>query len=1133
MAKTVKQQSVKKFSSSTNPDRVRTGAHMRNKSTIKRLKMYQQGGKAIRDRKGHIVKPAPFQSWVKSGEVARVEPNKKWFGNTRVISQSALQNFQKELGKAMKDPYKVVMKQTGLPISLLQETSKHARVHLLDTESYESTFGPKAQRKKPQLTASDMESLVESAAHSAEQYEEEKDRDIVREDPDFRSEMRECIFSKGQSKRIWNELYKVIDSSDVVVQVLDARNPQGTRCRHVETYLRKEKAHKHLILLLNKCDLVPTWVTTRWITLLSAEYPTLAFHASLNNSFGKGSLIHLLRQFAKLHKDKQQISVGFIGYPNVGKSSIINTLRAKKVCNVAPIAGETKVWQYITLMRRIYLIDCPGVVYPTGDSDTDIVLKGVVRVENLRDPTEHIPAVLERVRPEYLSRSYQLSSWSNAEDFLEQLAKRMGRLLKGGEPDVVAVAKVILNDFQRGNLPYFVKPPNPPDNKEQDTPSLKTAEGTEAISVVAPQPTEPRQDEEPTQTLVTLANDSATGQLLMMETSLPPCEETASKEAQGPDNEQPQSEGNTGDGPSSKNEGPSPEVGSDEKQSSQMEGVTQDGTDFEVERKEGALTAACDSMSAETQSQDKGEQMEQAEIAVVDEKTGGTTPDDRRFSEADEKDANFVAKEDEPELDSEDSCPESGDRAMVDEATASEHGGFPHPHVSQNLTRLTLTSEFTEEDLCGPEEASGMQPVEGGSMTSPTGSESKQLAEENSEYPPTKPQCQESGSPLTSNSPSPDPYSTPSATRLGKLLESLSTPPSTAPEDPSSEAVTPSHAAELGGSDLNMQMLSSSDVPKVFMCGEVLPTKPEKKSRITPPAKLKGYGVKTKLKKTKRVAVQYKAASKKKTPSPSSSKHTSTAKRAKYLPSIGVTEGVPHPDLGDTSVEVIIPPDVDYSASKIFLSKSNTTSKKKHSMKPIRDFDYPTAYPLDSGVVESSKVPLILEVLPEASGSAEKTTALEKPTKQHKIGMKRKGTASEEPSSTPETTPGHLPSKAKKQRKTTSGFDQTRLRSEAKAVVPKSLGREPASKTDAAISKPPSSIQPRTEAPKTRGSIGRSKKGKKEYEMVKKSKKREDRRADSDDEHKQAKSPRRRGRTRVGVHFYSNTNVKNKKRTLT
>lgn len=69
------------------------------------------------------------------------------------------------------------------------------------------------------------------------------------------------LFRAGQSNRVWGELYKVIDSSDVIVQVVDARDPQGTRCRHVEQFLRKEKSHKHLILLLNKVDLVPTWVT--------------------------------------------------------------------------------------------------------------------------------------------------------------------------------------------------------------------------------------------------------------------------------------------------------------------------------------------------------------------------------------------------------------------------------------------------------------------------------------------------------------------------------------------------------------------------------------------------------------------------------------------------------------------------------------------------------------------------------------------------------------------------------------------------------------------------------------------------------------------------------------------------------
>ena len=243
-----------------------------------------------------------------------------------------------------------------------------------------------------------------------------------------------------------------------LLQVLDARDPMGTRSPHVEKYLKTEKAHKHLIFILNKVDLVPTWVTQRWVAILSSEYPTVAFHASLTHPFGKGSLINLLRQFGKLHTDKKQISVGFIGYPNTGKSSIINTLRSKKVCKVAPIAGETKVWQYVTLMKRIYLIDCPGVVYPSAETDTEKVLKGVVRVELVQNPEDYISSVLERVKPEYIKKTYKIEEWTDHVDFLEKLSRRSGKLLKKGEPDIATTAKMVLNDWQRGKLPFYVVP---------------------------------------------------------------------------------------------------------------------------------------------------------------------------------------------------------------------------------------------------------------------------------------------------------------------------------------------------------------------------------------------------------------------------------------------------------------------------------------------------------------------------------------------------------------------------------------------------------------------------------------------------------------------------------------------------
>ena len=310
-----------------------------------------------------------------------------------------------------------------------------------------------------------MSELVASAAKAEESYDPTKDRDLF--DPNDIDGVidanRENIFGAGASKRIWNEVYKVIDSSDVVIQVLDARDPMGTRSKHIETYMKKEKAHKHMILLLNKVDLVPTWVTQKWIALLSAEFPAVAFHASLRHPFGKGAVISLLRQFGKLHKDSKQISVGLIGYPNTGKSSVINALRSKKVCNVAPLAGETKVWQYITLFRKIYLIDCPGVVHGSGnETDEEKVLKGVVRVEMVEQPSDYIPAVMSRVKKEYMARTYRLPKpwdWTTTSDFLERVARQSGKLLKGGEPDLNTVGKMILNDWQRGKIPFFSTPP--------------------------------------------------------------------------------------------------------------------------------------------------------------------------------------------------------------------------------------------------------------------------------------------------------------------------------------------------------------------------------------------------------------------------------------------------------------------------------------------------------------------------------------------------------------------------------------------------------------------------------------------------------------------------------------------------
>lgn len=280
-----------------------------------------------------------------------------------------------------------------------------------------------------------------------------------------------------QSRRAYlKELKKVVDTADVILQVLDARDPVATRMKASVENTILSKADKRMILVLNKIDLVPKQVVSAWLDSLRRSHPTLAIKAGsgqggINNSkdndatkssspVGMDGLLQLLKNYARtgVGKNKTTIVVGIVGYPNVGKSSIINALkRSRTAVGVSPRPGFTTSMQEVVLDRTVRLLDSPGVVF----DDQGAVLVNCVDVDALEDPIQHVEALLQRCDPQSLMMTYNIPRFpaNDVMVFLALVAKSYGRVLKGGVPDKIGAAKAVLKDWNSGKIAYYTQAP--------------------------------------------------------------------------------------------------------------------------------------------------------------------------------------------------------------------------------------------------------------------------------------------------------------------------------------------------------------------------------------------------------------------------------------------------------------------------------------------------------------------------------------------------------------------------------------------------------------------------------------------------------------------------------------------------
>ena len=240
---------------------------------------------------------------------------------------------------------------------------------------------------------------------------------------------------------------RIIKAVDVVLEVLDCREPAETRNAWVERYVRSNE--KVLIFALNKCDLVEKAELVPLKRNLSGVAPTV--FTSAKEKYGIGKLKTLIRR----HAPELPVKVGIVGYPNVGKSMLGNALKGKRSAGVSPVPGYTKGRQWLRVSKDILLYDSPGVV--GKDDEARLAIMGAVDADKSKDPEGCALKILDKLNfenPGEIERRYGVSY---GDDVLEDIARKRGKLLKGGVPDTKAAAKIVMREWTRGKLERFKK----------------------------------------------------------------------------------------------------------------------------------------------------------------------------------------------------------------------------------------------------------------------------------------------------------------------------------------------------------------------------------------------------------------------------------------------------------------------------------------------------------------------------------------------------------------------------------------------------------------------------------------------------------------------------------------------------